>query len=48
MEVFTLGFDIAQVWPYTQMVWDALKPVVYLAVGVGLAFMIIRQVRSIF
>lgn len=47
-EIFLLGFDITEVWPATQMIWDALKPVVYLAVGVGLAFMIIRQVRSIF
>lgn len=43
-----LDFDMSQVYVYTQMIWDVLKPVAYVAVGVGIAFTMFRLVRGAF
>lgn len=43
----TLGFDITQAFTHAQTIWDTLKPVAYLSVGIGLGFVMFRIVKSI-
>jgi len=44
----TLNFDISQMFQWTQAILDVMMPILYISMGVGLAFMIVRTLRSVF
>ena len=44
----TLNFDMEQMFEWAQMILDVMMPVVYITLGVALAFIIIRALKSAF
>lgn len=47
-EGLTFQFDPQAMFAWTQMMLDALMPVLYITLGISLAFIIIRALKSAF
>ncbi|NDL67702.1 hypothetical protein [Anaerotalea alkaliphila] len=45
---FALNFDPSQMFVWTQSIIDMMMPVVYITLGISLAFIIIRALKSAF
>lgn len=43
-----LNFDMAQMFNWTQTILDAMMPVLYISLGIGLAFIVIRALKGAF
>ncbi len=43
-----INFDVANMFTWAQTIINALLPVVYVTMGIGLGFLIIRALRSAF
>ncbi|MEM0173428.1 MAG: hypothetical protein QXI16_02860 [Sulfolobaceae archaeon] len=43
-----ISFDTAQMFQWAQTMIDAMMPVVYIIMGVGLGFIVIRAFKSAF
>lgn len=44
----TLNFNMDEMFSWTQMILDVMLPVLYITLGVSLAFIIIRALKSAF
>lgn len=44
----SINFDVSQMFSWAQTIINALLPVVYVTMGIGLGFLIIRALRSAF
>ncbi len=43
-----INFDVTEMFSWAQTIISALMPVVYVTMGIGLGFLIIRALRSAF
>lgn len=43
-----LNFDFAQMFSWTQTILDAMMPVIYITLGISLAFVIISALKRAF
>ncbi len=43
-----INFDVTEMFAWAQTIISALMPVVYVTMGIGLGFLIIRALRSAF
>lgn len=43
-----INFDVAEMFTWAEMMINAMKPVMYITMGVGLAFLILNAFKAIF
>ena len=43
-----LNFDVTEMFTWAQAILDAMMPVVYVSMGVGLGFLIVRALKAAF
>lgn len=43
-----LNFDMGQMFGWAQAIINVMMPILYVSMGVGLAFLIVRTLRSVF
>ncbi|NDL67703.1 hypothetical protein [Anaerotalea alkaliphila] len=43
-----LDMDLTQMFTWTQSILDAMMPVIYITLGISLAFIIIKALKSAF